>query len=35
MHIFKNAGGGNKADGYINMNACGKGTRISKAEKDA
>ncbi len=35
MHIFTNAGSNNKADGYINMIAHGKGTRISKAEKDA
>jgi hypothetical protein len=35
MHIFSNAGRGDKADGYIDMIARGKGTRISRAEKQA
>jgi hypothetical protein len=35
MHIFSNAGCGDKADGYIDMIARGKGTRISRAEKQA
>lgn len=33
MHICVNAGTGSDADGYIDMVARGKGTRISKAEK--
>lgn len=35
MHIFVNAGDGADADGYIDMIARGKGTRISAAEKAA
>jgi hypothetical protein len=34
MHIFTNAGSGDTADGYIDMIARGKGTRISKQSRE-